>query len=149
MEWLIKAGEYAGAIAAVVGLGALILYKPVIKPRLDAVLREKAERNRQMQELVSAMGDLRTEVKGLRQEVERLGRESAKRFDRVDDDIGDLQYERLSQAHDFYTDRGWCPSSKKQQLCHMHESYTAKKRNHLSARFQEDLLDLPDKPANH
>lgn len=69
------------------------------------------------------------------------------KLDRIIDDVADLQYERLSQAHDFYTTRGWCPTSKKDQLCRMYKSYTAKGRNHLSAHYEQDILDLPETPA--
>ena len=68
------------------------------------------------------------------------------KLDAIIDDIADLQYERLSQAHDFYMDRGWCPTSKKMQLCNMYKSYTAKGRNHLSARYENDILELADSP---
>ena len=70
------------------------------------------------------------------------------KLDAVIDDIGDLQYERLSKAHDFYMDRGWCPSSKKQMLCQMHKSYAAKGRNHLSIHYENEILGLPDSPQN-
>ena len=69
------------------------------------------------------------------------------KLDRIIDDVADLQYERLSQAHDFYNTRGWCPTSKKDQLCRMYKSYTAKGRNHLSAHYEQDILDLPETPA--
>lgn len=70
-----------------------------------------------------------------------------KKLDSITDDIADLQYERLSQAHDYYINQqGWCPTSKKAQLCNMYRSYTAKKRNHLAAHYEQDILDLPDKP---
>lgn len=68
------------------------------------------------------------------------------KLDAIIDDIADLQYERLSQAHDFYMDRGWCPTSKKVQLCNMYKSYTAKGRNHLSAHYENEILGLPDAP---
>lgn len=70
------------------------------------------------------------------------------KLDAIIDDIADLQYERLSQAHDFYMDRGWCPTSKKVQLCNMYKSYTAKGRNHLSAHYEKEILGLPDSPLN-
>ena len=69
------------------------------------------------------------------------------KLDAIMGDIADLQYERLSQAHDYYTGRGWCPTSKKDQLCRMYKSYTGKGRNHLSAHYEQDILSLPDKPA--
>lgn len=70
------------------------------------------------------------------------------KLDAIIDDIADLQYERLSQAHDFYMDRGWCPTSKKVQLCNMYKSYTAKGRNHLSAHYEKEILGLPDAPRS-
>ena len=69
------------------------------------------------------------------------------KLDAIMDDIADLQYERLSQAHDYYTGRGWCPTSKKDQLCRMYKAYTGKGRNHVSAHYEQDILSLPDKPA--
>jgi hypothetical protein len=66
----------------------------------------------------------------------------------VMDDIADLQYERLAQAHDFYTDRGWCPASKKKQLCIIYQSYKAKGRNHLTEHYEENILSLPEEPIN-
>lgn len=65
----------------------------------------------------------------------------------VMDDIADLQYERLAQAHDFYTDRGWCPASKKKQLCVIYQSYKAKGRNHLTAHYEDNILALPEEPV--
>ena len=120
MEWLINAGAIAGALATIIGLIITInkVAKGVAKRRMEAENRHK--------ELLSEIGKL------------------AKR---LDSDIGDLQYERLSQAHDFYTDRGWCPGSKKQQLCNMYRSYTAKGRNHLSAHYEAEILSLPDNPV--
>ena len=119
MEWLINAGAIAGAAATIIGLIITInkILKGVAKRRQEAERRHK----------------------------EVLG-EIAKLAQRVDSDIADLQYERLSQAHDFYMDRGWCPGSKKQQLCNMYRSYTAKGRNHLSAHYEAEILGLPDKP---
>ena len=64
----------------------------------------------------------------------------------VMDDIADLQYERLAQAHDFYMDRGWCPASKKKQLCIIYQSYKSKGRNHLTEHYEENILSLPEEP---
>lgn len=78
----------------------------------------------------------------------RLLKSFSDKLDAIQDDIADLQYERLSQAHDFYMDRGWCPSSKKQMLCQMHKSYAEKGRNHLSKYYENEILGLPDSPQN-
>lgn len=119
MNWLINAGAVAGAIATIIGLVLTVnkIVKSAAKRRQEAEQRHK-------------------EIVG----------EIAKLAQRLDADIGDLQYERLSQAHDFYLDRGWCPTSKKAQLCVMYRSYTAKGRNHLSAHYETEILGLPDKP---
>lgn len=78
----------------------------------------------------------------LRQSLEKI----TTVLDGLSDDIGDLQYERLSQAQDFYTSRGWCPGAKKEMLCKMHASYRARDRNHLSEHYEEEILRLADKP---
>lgn len=121
MEWLTNAGAIAGALATIIGLVITV----------NRILRAAAKRSQ----------DAEKRHKEVLAEIANLAK-------RLDDDIGDLQYERLSQAHDFYMDRGWCPTSKKQQLCNMYRSYTAKGRNHLSAHYEDELLGLPDKPED-
>lgn len=119
MEWLTNAGAIAGALATIIGL--IITVNKILR----AAAKRSQEAENRHKELLAEIGKL------------------AKR---LDSDIGDLQYERLSQAHDFYTDRGWCPGSKKQQLCVMYKSYRAKGRNHLSEHYEAEILGLPDKP---
>ena len=121
-ELIERAGAIASAVTAVIALGAGLLIKP-----WRAHKRRKAERDK-------AEADFRAAV------LDKL--------DALNDDVADLQYERLSQAHDFYTGRGWCPTSKKDQLCVMYKSYTAKGRNHLSAHYEQEILGLPDKPED-
>lgn len=119
-EEINRAGEIASSISAVLGLGALLLIKP-LKSRIAARRKE-------------------------RQDQEDFRKVVLEKLDAITDDIADLQYERLSQAHDFYTTRGWCPTSKKEQLCEMHKSYRAKGRNHLSKHYEEEIMNLADKP---
>ena len=120
MQELINAGAVAGALATILGLAATVnkIVKGVRKRREAA-----DKRHTEILERIDALAK------------------------RVDSEIGDLQYERLSQAHDYYMDRGWCPSSKKQQLCNMYKNYTAKGRNHLSAHYEAEILSLPDHPT--
>lgn len=117
---VLSAGQIAGAISAIAGVIALLLINPIRKHA--AVRKKEKEEAAQFRKIV----------------LEKL--------DGIVDDVADLQYERLSQAHDFYTSQGWCPTSKKTQLCNMYQSYTSKGRNHLSQRYEEDILGLPDKP---
>ena len=122
MDWINNAGKLAGSISAVIALLTLVLFKPIknaIKKR-----REDRDMQKKFQKLV----------------LEKL--------DAITDDIADLQYERLSQAHDFYTSQGWCPTSNKEQLCHMYKSYHNKGRNHLSEHYEQDILKLKDRPCN-
>lgn len=122
MDWINNAGKLAGSISAVIALLTLVLFKPIknaIKKR-----REDRDMQKKFQKLV----------------LEKL--------DAITDDIADLQYERLSQAHDFYTSQGWCPTSKKEQLCNMYKSYHNKGRNHLSEHYEQDILKLKDRPCN-
>lgn len=117
---IISWGQVASAIAAILALASLILIKPL---RAAAKRRRDAEASRkQFQADVLAKLDL------------------------LAGDIGDLQYERLAQAYDFYMDRGWCPASKKEQLCQMHRSYKAKGRNHLTDMYEADILALSERP---
>lgn len=121
MERINELGKIAGSISAILALLALVLFNP-IKRRIKARKEEK-------------------------QEQASFRKEVLKKLDAITDDIADLQYERLSQAHDFYTTQGWCPTSKKEQLCEMHKSYRAKGRNHLSRHYEEDIMRLSDKPT--
>lgn len=69
------------------------------------------------------------------------------KLDSIAGDVADLQCDRLNQAHDYYMERGYCPTERKAVLCNMYKSYHGKGRNHLSEHYQEDLLDLPDRPS--
>ena len=131
MQWLEQYGEAAGYISTILGLVALILVKPMkqwVRKRKEGKEKERKEKAEFREELLGRLGEITTALGGL------------------SDDIGDLQYERLSQAQDFYTSRGWCPGAKKEMLCKMHASYRAKGRNHLSEHYEEEILRLADKP---
>ena len=122
MDWINNAGKLAGSISAVIALLTLLLFKPI----KNAIKKRREDRDMQ-------------------KKFQKLGLE---KLDAITDDIADLQYERLSQAHDFYTSQGWCPTSKKEQLCHMYKSYHNKGRNHLSEHYEQDILKLKDRPCN-
>lgn len=131
MQFLDNAGQVAASISAILALLGLVFFTPVkkrIKARRQAREKAAAEQKAFRKELKETLAGLNAKLCAL------------------SDDIGDLQYERLSQAYDFYTTRGWCASSKKLMLCKMHKSYRAKNRNHLSEHFEQEILDLPDKP---
>lgn len=131
MQFLDNAGQVAGSISAILALLGLVFFQPIknrLKKRKSAKAEAAAEQKAYRAELKDTLAGMNAKLCSL------------------SDDIGDLQYERLSQAYDFYTTRGWCTSSKKLMLCKMHKSYRAKNRNHLSEHFEQEILDLPDKP---
>ena len=120
MDWINNAGALAGSISAIIALTAALLFKPL--KRMRAARRQDHDAAAEFRRTVLA------------------------KLDAINDDVADLQYERLSQAHDFYVRRGWCPTSKKNQLCQMYKSYTAKGRNHLSKYYEQEILALAEEP---
>ena len=120
MDWINNAGALAGSISAIIALTAALLFKPL--KRMRAARRQDHDEAAEFRRTVLA------------------------KLDAINDDVADLQYERLSQAHDFYVGRGWCPTSKKNQLCQMYKSYTAKGRNHLSKYYEQEILALAEEP---
>ena len=120
MDWINNAGALAGSVSAILALAAALLVKPV--KRMRAARRQDHDAAAEFRRTVLA------------------------KLDAINDDVADLQYEWLSQAHDFYVGRGWCPTSKKNQLCQMYKSYTAKGRNHLSKYYEQEILALAEEP---
>lgn len=131
MEQINEFGKVAGSLSAILGLLALLLFNPI-----KIHIKKKREERRKAQEEAAAF---RKEIR------EALGKIN-ETLSLLTDDIGDLQYERLSQAHEYYTDQGWCPGSKKEMLCQMHKSYRAKNRNHLSEHYEEEIMRLDSRP---
>jgi len=117
-DFVLSMGKYASAIMAVIGLIALLARKPYTKWRNREETEKKAQKEFQQQVL-----------DGIKS---------------ISEDVGDLQCDRLTQAHDYYVALGYCPSDTKQALCKMKDSYSSKGRNHLAASYEEDILDLPN-----
>ena len=142
MERINELGKIAGSISAILALLALVLFNPI----KHYIRRKREERKKIKEERLKAEQAAREDAAAFRKEM----RDAMARIDKtlvtLTDDIGDLQYERLSQAQEFYTQQGWCPGSKKEMLCQMHKSYRGKGRNHLSEHYEEEILNLPSKP---
>ena len=142
MEIINDAGKLAGSISAILGLLALILFNP-IKNKIRA---KREELRKAKEKRFAAEAAAREEAAAFREEMRAAMARIDKTLILLTDDIGDLQYERLSQAYEFYTAQGWCPGSKKEMLCQMHKSYRAKGRNHLSEHYEEEILRLDSRP---
>lgn len=117
-QFVETSGKLAGSISAIIALMGLVLIKPILTMRKKRLA--KGQEEREFREKVLA---------GL---------------DGIKDDVGDLQCDRLNQAHDYYMDKGFCPTERKGVLCNMYQSYHSKGRNHLSAHYEEDIVSLPD-----
>lgn len=123
MEWINELGKAAASLTAIIGLITLVLFRP-IKRSMDTRKRERQEER-----------DFRVNT-------------SAK-LNSIGQDIADIQCDRLSQAYDHYVyAAGWCPDGKKRMLTEMFRSYKSKGRNHLTERYIEDIMALPDRPLD-
>ena len=143
-EQINELGKIAGSISAILALLTLLLFNPIkrrIKHKREA--RRKAKEEQEKAEI-----DAREDAAAFRAEMREGMSKINNTLVMLTDDIGDLQYERLSQAQEFYTAQGWCPGSKKEMLCQMHKSYRAKGRNHLSEHYEEEILRLDSKPRD-
>lgn len=143
-EQINELGKIAGSISAILALLALLLFNPIKR----YIQRKRQARREAKEEQRKEKAAAREDEVAFRAEVrEGLGKINAT-LTTLTDDIADLQYERLSQAQEFYTAQGWCPGSKKEMLCQMHKSYRAKGRNHLSERYEEEILRLDSRPRD-
>ena len=79
----------------------------------------------------------------------RLLKRATDGVEKINQEIGDLQYERLAESHDHYIRQGWCPSAKKEMLCNMYRDYTGKGRNHLTRAYEQEILALPSHPPEN
>ncbi len=141
-EQINELGKIAGSVSAIIALLALLLFNPIkkfIKRKRDE--RRKAKEERRNAEMTAAR-----EASAFRAEMREGISAINHTLITLTDDIADLQYERLSQAYEYYTSQGWCPGSKKEMLCQMHKSYRAKGRNHLSEHYEDVILGLASKP---
>ena len=64
----------------------------------------------------------------------------------VQDDVADMQCDRLNQAYDYYVHKGFCPKDAKDRLSDMCDKYCKRGRNHIAPHYREILLNLPDNP---
>lgn len=62
----------------------------------------------------------------------------------VDADTGDILCSQLTREHDYYMERGYCPSADKRRVSSIYQSYKERGRNHLAERFFDDVLSLPE-----
>lgn len=144
MEQINEWGKMAGSVSAILALLALLLFNPIKR----FIQRKREERRKTVETRRKAERAAREDEAAFRKEMREAMNKLNATLITLTDDIGDLQYERLSQAQEYYTAQGWCPGSKKEMLCQMHKSYRAKGRNHLSEHYEEEILRLDSKPRS-
>lgn len=144
MEQINEWGKMAGSVSAILALLALLLFNPIKR----FIQRKREERRKTVETRRKAERAAREDEAAFRKEMREAMSKLNATLRTLTDDIGDLQYERLSQAQEYYTAQGWCPGSKKEMLCQMHKSYRAKGRNHLSEHYEEEILRLDSKPRS-
>lgn len=131
MEWINDWGKIAGSIGAIISVLTAALWKPLASLRR----RKKAGIAAEKQESKEFQSTMLTKLDSISGELSSIA-----------EDVGDLQCDRLNQAHDYYMEKGYCPTERKQVLCNMYKSYHGKGRNHLSNHYEEDIMELPDRP---
>ena len=62
------------------------------------------------------------------------------------DDICDILRDTLTQGHDKWVEKGYCPRHEKERLIEVHTRYTLTGRNHLADTFVKDLTELQEHP---
>ncbi len=129
LEWL---GKNAGYISAIIGCVTLLLIKPIIGPltkrRKEAIAKKENMEKAFQSEVLERLDALKSLVADTGM------------------DVAALQADHLNQAHDYYMEKGYCPTERKEFLCSVYKSYHEKGHNHLSQHYEEDLIRLPDKP---
>lgn len=90
------------------------------------------------------LNEIRTSIKELDKKMHSMN----EKLSSLDEDTADIIGNRLQESHDFYCyQQKWCTSTEKQRLEDMVHKYHRKGRNHLSDRYLEDIIALPEHPA--
>lgn len=114
--WIAEAGNALVYIATVIG-AIIAIYRAVVKP------------------IKKFMADIKDSLVSIRDDIKD-----------IQDEIGDVVCDRLHQARDYHIGKRWCARDKKQRLLDMYRRYKSKGRNHMTDRFADELLELPDEP---
>lgn len=124
-NWIIGAKEILTAFVALIGAVAVI-YGWVVRP-----FKKQAE-------LDKAQGE---KIDGLIKSVEELKKQ-------VDEHQTEYVRDRLQTLHERYVNElGWASAEEKRRIIDWYDSYKAKGYNHLSQTYTEDIMSLPERPA--
>ena len=76
-------------------------------------------------------------------EIQTENKEQSKKLDQLDSDTADLLCSQLCREHDFFMNKGYCPTSDKVRIQAIYARYKKRGRNHLADAFMDDLMALP------
>ena len=126
-DWVVWA---VGVGTALVVIFKLIVY-PITKP---------------LDDLKAQMEEHKKDLKTINSDIKSLKETTEKKLSILENDTGDLLCDRLSQSHEDWMRREYCPRSEKERLVKMYRRYHDMGRNHLSASYEQDIIGLPENP---
>lgn len=126
-DWVVWAVGVGGALVVIFKL----ILKPVTQP---------------LDELKTQISKLQTHLTEVDAKLEALQKGTTEKLSVLEQDTGDLLCDRLSQSHEQWMRRGYCPHSEKERLVKMYRRYHDMGRNHLSASYEQDIIGLPENP---
>ena len=90
------------------------------------------------------LNDIHSSVK----ELDEKMRSMDEKLTSLDEDTADIIGSRLQESHDFYVyQQEWCTAAEKARIENMVHKYHKKGRNHLSDKYLEEIINLPEHPA--
>lgn len=93
--------------------------------------------------LLKPLEEIRANVSRLEAKVDTMD----KKLDGLDDDTANIIGNSLQESHDFYVyKQKWCTATEKARLEDMVHKYHKRGRNHLSDKYLEDIINLPEHP---
>lgn len=115
----------------------LIAFIPSIKTWVSKPLKKIED------EMKAANEKMAKDIKDIGEQIDIMNL----KLDSLDEDTADIIGDRLQESHDYYTyQQGWCPASEKARLEDMVHKYHRKGRNHLSDKYLDDIINLPEHP---
>lgn len=162
--WLVdNADKISGIIklGTVVFGGIMAFRKWVMKPVIELIEKNEMAITTLQKDYDKKREAVFHEVAALRDDLVNIDQKSAERHERLrgefkeirkelgtaQEDIADVLGNELEAAYQKFTRQGWCPPAEKHHFVSMHQRYSERGHNHLVQHYEEDLLELPDGPA--
>lgn len=118
-----------------VGTALVVIFRLIVRPITQP-----------LNDLKTQMEEHKKDLKAINSDVKSLKETTEKKLSILENDTGDLLCDRLSQSHEMWVKRKYCPHSEKERLTKMYRRYHAMGRNHLSSSYEQDIIGLPEDP---